>query len=487
MTIPNIQETGEEKRQRVRENLRRLKEAGRPQAEVDDYLASERETPHIERDANDLIGGAAQTAVDAATFGLEGLVEDAITSHFNPERFRETRDLRAENKRAVAEVPSMPVVLPGGSMVPVDIATAARVGGTLLNPVGRFIKPVKAGAGIIKTALNMGAEGGLQAGAQAAGENIGTSEDPTGLRHAAPAAATGFGTGTVIGGMQGALPYARSIRDIARGKNLGERAVSIDEAISRLDKQNYGKASAEAQVTPPVTDVLEHDQMVAPLAKQIREEAAYQGRPMNDAEAVMAAYRRLSSNQRRAQSAIDRSADYRPELSEGTVENIKAAKQHILDAVEDKGPYADEEAAIPNLRHAIQSKAKSEGARSAFEEGSDMAKTIALGRDVKGSKLLQQSPAAWTRRIQEDYSPQEARRALQGVQGRVKEIPEFSSNPLTTFNIVPSVVRTGLAVKRLQPIMALLEEKAGRSAATRSALLDYLNQTTGRVVGGETP
>lgn len=487
-------ETGEQKRQRVAENLRRLKAAQRPREEIDEYLASEREDPSFTRDASDLAGGLAQTAADAASFGLVGLGEDAATALAGTgdygTRFRLNRDLRQENKRAVADL--LPPVQIPGSPLSLRPATMARLAGTALNPVGRLTKAPAEAAGFLRSAANLGREGALQGLLQGAGEHAGTSEDPTGLRHGGQGAVVGGTMGAVAGGLGAGIRYAGNIRrdlaNAATAKNLGDRAHSIDDAVERLDNYNYGKAEREAVVTPEIRAVLARDPKAKEIAAEIRADAEYQGVPMDDAQVLMAAYRRLSTQQRRAEATLRRSESgdvgYDPKLSEGTVQNIKTTKGRLLSAAE--APTEEGYAGIPSLRPAIISKAKSEGAREAFERGAEMADRIALGKNVKPGKLLQNSPAAWEREIA-DYSLPEARRALQGVRGYTKEIPELSAQPLTTFNVVPSVVRTGLALKRLRPFVAQLEAKAGqtRQPNALSAILDHLIQAGGRYGGGQ--
>lgn len=460
---------------RTPEQIRRLNKADQDEArdadEADTY--GDRLGSMAERAASALPGGS--TALTATRNITKRIIGE-------PETWEASAQANAEGaEEGGKNAPGVNVPVLGGRITLADLPAGAAGFRALLRAAP--------GLGVVKAG---GAMAGLTRALDPRSESLASRATGTAINTAigagVPLALKGAGaTIAKAGELAGKMPYIQNLRKVVRSKNSGDRAVSIDEAMKRMDARNYGAAEGEATSTPAIREVLAKDPKVAEIAKEIKADADYQGVTMTDAQSLMAAYRRLSSQQRRAAATLKRAESgeqgYDPKLSEGTIANLKTAKGRVLAAAE--APDEAGVAGIPSLRRAIQSKAKGEGARDAFEEGKDMADRIAMGRNVKGGKLLQQSPAAWERTIK-GYSPQEARRALQGVLGHIKEIPEFTSQPLSAFGTVPSAVRTGLAVTRLTPYISLLEKQMGKTRApnvlerTPGAFSDLLTSLIGK-------
>jgi len=473
-------ETGEEQRQRVAENLRRLKAANSPREDIDAYLKSERKSPVMTRDVNDRVGAFAGMAADAAGFGLPGLVEDIATStSLNPKtawsQFQQSRDLRAEGKRDLATMPDMPLPLPNGMMLNVSPSTVATVGGSLLNPFGRLTKTAKAGAGVIRQALAMGKEGSMQAALQALGQYAGTTNDVTGLGHAIPAAVMGGGVGTVMGGVQGTIPLLRSVKDAVQGKNLGDRAHEIADDIAARSGPAFARVGAQAKAigTTPEIDAALTSKTIKPFGDRIKTAEATES--LSPAEQLLEARKLMTRVQKKVANQ-----------QEGTAEHLADAEllNRSIGSAKGRLDAAANQSGITELESAVLGHRTMKQEQQAFERGSDMAERIILGKDVAGKKLLLNSPAAWERQIA-GYTPAEAARALQGVQGRLKEVPELTSNPVGKFGIVSSTAKAILAPTRMQKYIDLLMQKAGTAPPPPSGLLEYLSQVTGRVAGSQ--
>lgn len=189
---------------------------------LDTHLRRQAEKdPERKRTLSDDIGAVAQTVLDASTFGLEGLAEDALS----PGNFQQNRELRAANKAAL----------------PAKVAIPAAIAGTMLNPVGAFLGPAKAGAGVLRTLGKGIVEGGLQGGAMAAGENIGREGG-------ADALASRVGTGVTLGGAFGGAGGVLG-RRFARGM---ARETGISEPVEAATRRAQSALDADKVYQVPV-------------------------------------------------------------------------------------------------------------------------------------------------------------------------------------------------------------------------------------------
>ena len=327
-------ETGEQQRQRVAENLRRLKAANRPRTEIDQYLASERAVPEkVKQSVPEAIGAGTETFLDALTLGGSGLVVDAAKSAIYDEPFAEMRTDRKERKGQFREdhgglataleiAGSLATPLPGAG-----VARGLKIGGSLVKQApqtagwlartGRVMGDAAAQSGIAGTVGNLdelsleGAGSALKKGGEAAalGAFI----------------AGGLGSATGVGGRFGSR--------VKGMKRLDKKAFEIDDRIRKMDAENYGTAMGEATATPPISAILDNDPVIAPIANEIRELARYRGKSLNDAEVADQVYKRLSSNQRAAQDVVNLGDDYRPDLV-GELDRLGTAKGKLLDAIE---------------------------------------------------------------------------------------------------------------------------------------------------------
>lgn len=471
-------ETGEQKRQRVAENLRRLKQGEREgkvtRADIDEYLASEREEPATEIDP---VGALAQTATDAATLGLAGLAEDTFTAKGNPETFRQTRDLRKANKRALGEMLAMPL---GPSGIMVRPGTLAQLGGSILNPIQRLIGPASKVAGwgsrVLRSApVNAAAE----AGAQAVGENVGTSDDPSGLKTAvkrAPLAAAGAAI------LKAPAAVAKIGSRVTRGERPDRGVFKLDDEQAKLDEIQYGAAEGEAVTTPQITAALQ-SRFVAPHVKRLKDSGLYDD--ASDATLLMEAYKHMSGAQRRALKTTEGSADFFANL-ELELRKIGKGKDELIAASKAIDP-ATGKAGIPSLEKAIEGHRTLAGRIERFEEADEMAERLISGRAIKGGKLRTQSEEAYLRKV-EKMTPDEAADALDAMMGRLRETPKFTRNLLGGFGTAGSIVGAPLGYARLRGVLSALEAKAGGMADSPLArrLSEGAEQVTppfARVVG----
>lgn len=455
-------ETGEQKRQRVARNLARLKAAQRPQDEIDEYIASERETVKPEYGTLDKIGTTAQTFSDASTFGMSGLADDAISAALGPSTFAGNRDARKESKEQLNPY----------------VRTVAEVTGALVNPANKIL-PFGAGGGFLKTVGKLGAEGAAQAGLQAVGENVGTSRDPTGLGHARSAAGAGALGGAALGAASRAFPIAQTGIRAFRGNNLGETSKALKDTRHLLDRAQYDIADAEAAAaggtSQTLADHLANTPELEKIVAQIRKSKSFKN--ASDYEVAQEAFRQLSTREgelmKRAQSAaVSKTGAKTIAKVETAKRDIPLVKNELVPAIETVAPSFD----WANAGHASRM-----GQRKAFERAADKANMVMLGQDVAGSAMEKESALAWLDEI-DRMTPEEAKAALKGVMGRIKEIPEFTSNPVGQFGLKSSLAKVFLGPSRIQPYIAALEKKAGMLPRSR-AIRDLAAPALGRVVG----
>ena len=216
----------------MRENIAYLRQQGASKEEIQQEIArwgavirgynqqeavANKVDQTLDRTFADDVGAVAQSVSDAQTFGLSGLITDALA----PGSFRSNRDIRQASREQ----------LPAASRL------LAGVAGGLTSPANTLIPGVGINAGLLKTAGYGAVSGGAQGAAQYVGENVGTTEgiDPLGL-------AVSAGTGTLLGGI--IAPIASKIA--RRGTTETSRAVG--EQLKEVTEAD----APYARPTPPV-------------------------------------------------------------------------------------------------------------------------------------------------------------------------------------------------------------------------------------------
>lgn len=499
------------------------------------------------------VGAGFETAFDAATLGVPSLLGDVVQSATSPESFAETRQARRERKASLrASNPNTATALEiGGSVLPAFIPGAGQAGiaksifgrAAVAAPKGAARNVLAKGAGSA-LAENV-AQGSIAGGVGELGDDSGDS--------AAMGAVKGAGggiLGTAIGRIAGT--GIRTVSRLGKMRPLDEEAVKKVKQINRRADFNYGKAREEATTTPAISEYLNTDPVAAPIAKDIREVAQYTGQPKSDAEVLMDTYKHLSQQQRAAQRVIDRAEDYRPDVSEVTLEKLRTSKQKALQAANattdvvrpgravEVGPpnvaesappqslrdalsrFNDERAegmwrrfdvrgkrpgetamqaqaregldrrivegrapqtsgapaprrvvtresetftvpaGIPSLSKAINENRTLQGELDALLRGADIGRSVGGAKAVSTGKMLKDSRAAFREFDIPEMTRKEQEMALLGILGGGREAVRLSGNPITAFNIVPSVVRVPLYAARNRQLVNELERRLGR-------------------------
>lgn len=413
----------------------------------------------------DKLGAAAQTFADAATLGVSGIADDAVSSALSGgqgsplARFQAARDAR---KASLSQF--------RGSNP--KTALALEVAGSLSSPANRFLGPLKQGAGFFKTVLKSAGEGAIQAGAQATGENLGTTDDPTGLKHGGKAAVLGGGAGGTLGVASRVVPIAATAVRAFKTPNLGKTATALDDAITKSDAFRYAVPEGEGLAAGGTDATLEHylmnDPDIAKYVKLVRNSKGF--RNADDATVAREAYKLLSEVEGKLGSQMEGSPRFLAKAAMAS-KDIPAIKNDLVNAAKN---------VMPSWNWAIGGHAAMKAQEGVFQRGADMANVIMMGTDIAGKKLLKNSPAVWEREIAK-MTPDEAEWALKGVMGRIKEIPEFTSNPVGQFGVKSSLAKTFLGPSRIQKYVTMLEKRAGM--APRSTMMQDQAPRLGRVVG----
>lgn len=340
-------ETGEEKRQRIADSIARAKKANRPPEEIAAWVQSQMETPDIRRTAIDKIGAGAQAFSDAATFGLSGLADDAITAALGPSTFAGNRAFRRENVASLPTSVRVGLAVAGSLATPLgavgealQAAKAAKSGAALVDAL-KAAKAAKAGVSLVPmaaenapTAVKAGraiADAALQSGVAGSIEGL-DDTSAEGIRNAAQrglfSAVMGGAIAPVAGRVaQGAARLTGRVRGMPR---LDRKAFELEDAMAAADAMNYGKAAGEASSTPPIREVLE-SKTVAPYAAMIRNSETFQN--ADDATVLMEAYKLMSQAQRRAGKSIEGSPEFFADLELKNAD-IGKAKERMLAAAE---------------------------------------------------------------------------------------------------------------------------------------------------------
>lgn len=403
--------------------------------------------PETRRTMLDDLGAAAQSFADASTFGAAGVVSDALSGG----GFQANRDFRAANKAAAMESSPATMIL-------------ANALGALATPLpgGAVLKAAPRTAGLLARIGRAAGEGAVQGMAAGVGENIGTSSDPTGLGHGIAGGALGGVAGTLLP-MAGRLTdYGTTLGSAMMGKTVGRGATSFAERVATEAAPLYKAAEREGTAAArggvdmtPIANVLE-SQTVKPFADMIRKSEKFAG--ADEPTVLREAYKLMSTTARKAEKQIEGSPEHLAQTSL-LLDDINLAKVRMRDAAKD---------IMPSLDPAILARREIGSAEKAFTDASDKANLLIKGTDIAGRKLTRNTPEAWMKEIA-SYTPAEAKAAYDAVLARIKDVPEFSSNPITLFNVVPSVMRTAMGTKRLQPILEALAVKAGKKLPERTA------------------
>ncbi len=265
--------------------------------------------------------------------------------------------------------------------------------------------------------------GALYGGAEA----LGNSEPVETLGEKVGPAIKGAAIGGTIGkaSQLGSTLYRATAPTWAGGAaTLGKQSDALRKTIGASDAKLYGAAESEAAAgggtSPEIQAALNHPR-VKPLADDIRESFALQGKPANDATVLMQAHRELSQNER---ALIDRTANANSARPMTTREkgDVQAVKEILKSAASD-GPTA----LMPSFRPAVAAHADLAGQNEAMQQAADATGRIARGAQTPGRKLATQSPEAFGRSLQA-MSPEDAQAALGGILGRTQQ--RIGLNPI---------------------------------------------------------
>lgn len=318
-------------RDRLRAELAKLKAENAPRERIDAEIAEAQEAidtisaqdPERQHQPSLIekvltTGIADPRAIENATntwgLGAPGVIADAIA----PGTYAGNREARTQRRE------SMPAAMRVGS----------EMAGSVFSPANNLIRAAQ-GAGRLARGGAAAADAGIQAGVTGTLNNLDDlSLEGAGnaLKKGGKSALWGAGIAAPVGALAGAA--SRTAQRVGNTRRLDKQALEIDDRIRAMDDKNYSASRGEATSTPPITAILNDDPVMAPIAKEIRELAAYQGKKVTDAEVAMRVYTRLSADERRIIRAMDNADDFRPELSDELVERIGTAKQKLLAAVE---------------------------------------------------------------------------------------------------------------------------------------------------------
>lgn len=307
-------------------------------------LAAKPRQDYLRESSNfvDKLGAGAQAFSDASTFGLSGLVDDALSAG----SFAENRAFRKQNKEALPGAVRFGAEVAGSVATPLGAlkgAIAAVRGAKNLSNVRATVNAVGGGGGLVDQARRTASWGQRTArtlgDAAAQGALTGTTEniDDTSLSGLGSAVKAGATAGALSAGFTGAASGlaggAARARQRAKGvKRLDQQALDLDKAIDRDVDAKYAVPDNEATTTPPISRLLNDDPIIAPYAREHRFTEGYGKRKLDDAQTVMAVYRRLSERE----GGIRRAKDAGEKLTAGELDEltqIKDAKKHILAAV----------------------------------------------------------------------------------------------------------------------------------------------------------
>lgn len=222
--------------------------------------------------------------------------------------------------------------------------------------------------------------------------------------------------------------------------SLGKASLARDATIKAINNAKYGKAAAEgAGLTHADVTAAMDSPDIKPYADAIRNSSTFKG--ADDATVLNETYKLLSERQGTLGTRMAASTDFKAGTSLEKGE-ITAAKKTLLDA-------ADK--IMPSYRDAVSTASQMARQRDAFRAAADATSRIVKGTPVAGKKLSQNSPEAFRSSI-ERMTPEEAKAALDGVMGRLKNSGIFSA------------IKGGAA--KVAPYVNALDRQAGNQLGT---------------------
>ncbi len=479
--------------------LARLKARRGPSAEERERVAAGRPSeesladPERKQTLADKVGATAQVFSDAATFGLSGLADDALTAGLTKGTFKDIRGARRTAANAL----------------PTGVRLAANVAGSLASPVPGVgavkaakgaVSAVRAGAGIrpaagalaktlspanrltpritsvlpgravrlTENAVEAGAQAGLTAGVEnfdeASGEGVKKA-----LGAVAPAAGTAMAIGVPLAGLSSV--GVRTAQRVRGMKRLDQTALKARENLNDLSGRNYDAALGQpATALKREMQVVLQDPSVRPIVNELRSYDQWKNVRVNDPKFLDAVYKSGLS---------DWGRDVEKALKDGTMDPTKAnvlrEKLKHINSVKSRYLSAMDKQ-VPGYRKAVTEHATGEGEIAAFERGADIAQSVGRANPAKAKKgrLTRESEAAFLRDVPK-LTQKEAELALAGVYGRVPEAARISNSLIGAFGIPASMARLPLQMYRTGPIIRALEKRAGKS---------FADEATGDVVRG---
>lgn len=455
--------------EKLRANLAALKQHGASPERIQNEVARWQEKvnavnasdPERRRSLLDDIGATAQAFSDAATFGVSGLVDDALS----PGKFSDNRRARAESKDAL----------------PTGVRIGAELAGSLAAPIpgGSIIKAAKGAGRMARLGASMG-DAALQSGASAFTNNL-NDASLKGVGDAASAAgnaaAVGAGAAGVIAPIVGGATRAfQRLRGIHQAQPLEDEIRLIDDRMKMHDKLNYAKAEKEGagkSFQHADRALLSASDIAEPM-DEVANSRAF--RNADDATKLREAYKLKTEAERIAEHKLQVSPRYSAGTQFGRTEDM-LAKQDMMKVASDM---------MPSFPHAVQSHAADMGEIERMYQGADLAKRLGGGAGLPAEKVLKVGPEAFIRDIPK-MTTGEAQAALRGVLSRGREGVRMSSNPMAGLGAFSSAVRLPLEMVRTEPTVKALEEKLGQQSELPRFLQDLFRSGVSRIVGNETP
>ena len=208
--------------------------------------------PERKRDVNDTIGAVAQAVLGGATFGIAGLLEDALTKG----SFQQNREARGKNIEALPWYASIPAYVAGAVINPVggvvQAARGVRAGlsaGKALAGASRsapLLRSAPAAAGMGRVAFQGAKEGALQGAAGQLGENVGREG---GIGPLAMRTALGAVFGAPFGAAGGAIGRQREVSKAA-GRGFFSRETPAEAAGRRASEAVDADKTYQVPVLP---------------------------------------------------------------------------------------------------------------------------------------------------------------------------------------------------------------------------------------------
>lgn len=268
------------------------------------------------------------------------------------------------------------------------------------------------------------------------------------------------GREAVVGALAGKLAQGLG----TAGRTIGSRTLDRVAQMRRMimetaDKANYGKAAVEgslaaANPTPQIVNDVMSETDIRPYIEIVRSSRTLKG--ADDATVIREAYKLMSERQGTLANRVVNANDFKAgtELEKA---DIGAAKKRMLAAAD---------GVMPSFRSAVYQHAERMRELQAFRMGADVTNRISRGTSGAAKNVEKNSPDTFMQSI-EQMTPAEAKAALQGVLGRLKERTGVSVNVLTGFRIPRSVDR----INTMAPFIEALDKKAGNATSSLTRAL----------------